>query len=575
MQRTATTDTTIAGQSRVLLPEFLHANSPLPNAMARPIQQDRHEGGVGPDGPASMNTNAHSAWLQGEAAVDRKNWKQAERSYRQALQIDPRHVPSLIGLSTALSQREAHREAHAAIISAYDLKPDHPSLIYAIAQRLRFFHEFERLERSLAHPRFAAEAPVPILAKAVVMLSSIGAQEAAVAMAEQAIRRDPGYAAAHYVRGNLHLFSGDGDAAEASYERSLRADPLLFQNSWMLASVRTQTPDRNHVPRLREQLTRARPGGEGEAYLSFGLYKELHDLGQYDEAWQALERGCRAKRKNVQYSLQDDIASVDAMIDTCSPGFVAQTSDVAQPSIPIFIVGMHRSGTTLLERMLAGHSSVGDAGETSAFDAQMQYATDHVLPGRYDVELVRRAANADYDLIASRYADSARWLSKGKPYFTEKLPMNFWNIGFIAKALPQARILFLARDPMDTCFSNLRTLFAGVATYSYVQSELAGFYLQYRRLMDYWRSILPDRLMEVRYDDLVEDPEAMAAKVAAFCGLDYQSSLVDVGRTSGRVATASAALARQGIRRDRGRLWRHYEHHLQPLLEGLQPVMVC
>lgn len=446
-------------------------------------------------------------------------------------------------------------------------------MVYAVAQRLRFFHEFARLEACLAHPRFAAEAPVTVVVKAVVMLSSIGAHEAAVRMVEKALQREPGNAPANYVRGNLHLFSGELEAAERRYERSLRADPYLFQNSWMLAGVRTQSPERNHVPRLREQLMRARPGGEGEAYLSYALHKELHDLGEYAQAWEALERGCRAKRRNVSYSLADDQAVFREMARVCAPGFVRDGSSVPQPAVPIFIVGMHRSGTTLLERILSGHSQVGDAGETSAFDAQMQLATDHALPGRYDAELVRRAAHADFDRVALGYAENARWLARGKPYFTEKLPMNFWNVGFIAKALPQARILHMLRDPMDTCFSNLRTLFAGVANYSYVQSELAGFYLEYCKMMDHWRSVLPPgRMMDVPYDELVADPESVAARVMDFCGLPPESGLIDVSRAGGRVATASAVLARGGIRRDRGQLWRHYEAWLQPLVEGLRPV---
>lgn len=515
--------------------------------------------------------SAHSHWLVGEAAADRRNWKQAERAYRQALAFESGHVPSLIGLSTALSRRDAHREAHAAAMAAWAARPRHPSLVYALAQRLRYFHEFQALEECLTASRLAAEAPVEVVAKAVVMLSSIGAHEAAVRMADHAIQREPRYAASLYVRGNLHLFSGQGDEAERCYEASLRADPRLFQNSWMLASVRTQTAASNHVDRLRRQLGEARPGGEGEAYLAFALHKELHDLGEYDLAWEALARGCAAKRANVAYSLADDQALVATMTEVCTKEFVGGGSGIEQPSVPIFIVGMHRSGTTLLERMLSGHSQVGDAGETSAFDAQLQFATDHAMPGRYDAETVRRARDADFDLVARRYAESARWLSRGKPWFTEKLPMNFWNVGFIAKALPQAKVLHLVRDPVDTCFSNLRTLFAGVAAYSYVQPELAGFYLQYRRMMDHWRTVAPDRILDVHYDELVQNPEAVAARVAAFCGLEYQPALVDIGRSSGRVATASASLARQGIRRDRGQLWRSYEKYLQPLRDALAP----
>lgn len=513
--------------------------------------------------------------MQAETAADRKDWTAAEGLYRQALVSDPGHVPSLIGLSTMLSRRDAHREAHEVILMACEQAPEHPSLVYAVAQRLRFFHEFARLEACLSQPRFGAEAPVAVVVRGVVMLSSIGAHQPAVRLAEQALRREPGNAAANYVRGNLHLFSGEGEAAEARYEQSLRADPHLFQNSWMLASVRTQTVERNHVARLREQLSRARPGGEGEAYLSYGLHKELHDLGDYEQAWSALERGCRAKRRNVSYAISDDQELRREMARVCTTGFLANGSGVQQPAVPIFIVGMHRSGTTLLERILSGHERVGDAGETSAFDSRMQLATDHALPGRHDSVLARRAEHADYDEVARGYAESARWLAGGKPFFTEKLPMNFWNIGFIAKALPQARILHLLRDPMDTCFSNLRTLFAGVASYSYVQAELAAFYLEYRRMMDHWRSVLPaGRLMDVSYADLVAEPEAVAAKVVEFCGLPLQPGLPNVDRAGGRVATASAALARQGIRRDRGQIWRHYEAHLRPLREGLQPVLV-
>lgn len=518
--------------------------------------------------------SAHATWLQAEAATDRKNWKQAERLYREALGFDARHVPSLLGLSMALSHRDEYRESHAAALAAFELRPEHPSLIWGLAQRLRFFNEFERMERCLTHPAFAMGAPVSIVVKGATMLSSIGAHDAALRMADGALRRDPTNAAGNYVRGNLHLFSGEADAAERSYERALASDPRLFQSSWMLSGVRTQTAERNHVERLREQLGRATPGGDGEAYLCFALHKELHDLGDYPNAWEALERGCRVKRRKLNYSPEEDRATFRETKRVCTEGFVHAGSAVEQPAVPIFIVGMHRSGTTLMERMLAGHSLVRDAGETMAFDAQMQFATNHAMPGRYDAELVRRAEHADYEELARGYADAARWLSKGKPFFTEKLPMNFRNVGFIAKALPQARILHLQRDPVDTCFSNLRTLFSGVAAYSYVQSELAAFYLEYRSLMEHWRQVLPPgRMMEIRYDDLVADPEAAAANIAAFCGLPYESSMVDVDRSGGRVATASASLARQGIRRDRGQLWRHYEAHLQPLVQGLQPVL--
>ena len=515
------------------------------------------------------STNAHQQWLAGEDASSRKEWALARNAYRRALEIEPGHVPSLLGLTSTFNRLGEHRKAHEAAIAAYACRPQHPALIFGLAQHLRYFHEFESLVTCLAQPRFAAEAPVLILAKAVVMLSSIGAHAAAIEMAQHALRREPTHAPSLYVRGNLNFFDGQLDDAERCYEAALHLDPQLLQTSWMLASVRTQSTTSNHVERLRRQLASVQPGGEGESYIAYALHKELHDLGLHDEAWEALTRGCKVKRKHVNYSIKDDVNLVEAIQRHCTADFVRESSTIQQSAIPIFIVGMHRSGTTLLERMLAGHSQVGDAGETSAFEAQMQLATDHVAHAKPDLELVRRADFADYDAVARGYANSARWLSRDKPFFTEKLPMNFWNVGYIAKALPQARILHLVRDPMDTCFSNLRTLFSGVATYSYDQTELGMFYLQYRRMMAYWHQVMPGRVLDVAYDELVGDPVTAAARVIAYCGLDYQASIVDVTRPAGRVATASAGLARLGIRKDRGQQWRPYEQHLQPLRNAL------
>jgi tetratricopeptide (TPR) repeat protein len=519
-----------------------------------------------------MNEQAHRLWLSAEAARDRGEWERARGDYLRALALDPRHVPSLLGVSTAHSQLGAHRDAHAAVLAACAAMPQHPALLYGLAQRLRYFNEYQALVECLSRPAFASGAPLLAVSKGAVMLSSIGAHSEARALADYALLRDPKHPASLYVRGNHHFFDGELEDAERCSEASMKQDPAFFQNSWMLASVRTQTRDSNHVPRLKRQLSSVRRGSEAEAYLGYGLYKELHDIGEYEQAWGALTRACSAKRKLVPYDAAADLAMATALRDVCTREFVQATSDPCPEVTPIFIVGMHRAGTTLLERMLAGHSRVADAGETYAFGAQMQLATDHATPMTIDAELVRRAATADFSEVARGYAGTARWLARGKPFVTEKLPINFWQVGFMAKALPNARFLHMQRDPMDTCFSNLRTLFAGVATYSYDQAELGNFYRLYRGMMAHWHEVLPGRVLDVSYDALVDDPQAMAARVAIHCGLDYQPGMVDVSRPSGTVATASAGVARQGIRRDRGQLWRAYEPHLQPLAQALAPL---
>jgi tetratricopeptide (TPR) repeat protein len=510
-------------------------------------------------------------WLAGEQSLSRSDFSKAERSYRQALALDPRHAPALVGLSTVLSRMGRHRDAYDATMAAYRARPPVAPVLYAIAQRLRYFHEFGALVSCLGDAAFVRDAPPDVIAKAAVMLSSIGAHEPATALVEAGLRRKPTDAACLHVRGNFHYFGGELDRAEACYEASLRSDPLLFQNSMMLAALRPATPERNYVDRFEAQLAKARPGGNGEVYLPFALHKQFHELRRYDDAWAALERGCKAKRKQVAYDIADDTRLVETLLQVCDRDFATATSDVRQPAVPIFIVGMHRSGTTLLERMLAGHSRVGDAGETSSFHAEMELATDRSAPAGPDRDTMLAARGADFDAVARGYARRAAWLSRGKPYFTEKLPQNFLNVGLIAKAIPEARFLHLVRDPMDTCFSNLRQLFSGAALYSYDQQELGAFYLLYRRTMAHWRQVLPGRVLDISYDALIDDPEAMARRVAAHCGLDFEPAMVDIERATGTVSTPSAGTARQGFRRDRGQVWRNYEGFLEPLRVALEP----
>lgn len=515
--------------------------------------------------------SADKLWQEAEAATDRKDFVRAEKLYRRALAQRKDHAASWLGLSTVLSRRGAHCEAHAAALRAYELRPSIAPLIYATGQRLRYFHEFERLVDCLSAPALAARAPAQIVAKAAVMLSSIGAHDEAARLVDQALQREPLDASALHVRGNFHLFNGDVEQAEAAYEASLRSDPTLFQNSLMLAGARPVTADRNHVERLRQQLSKAKPRGTGEVYLGYALHKELHELGRYEESWQALARACADKRRQVQYSPSEPVELVESIEQLCTSEYLAAASGVEQRHVPIFIVGMHRSGTTLLERMLAGHSQVGDAGETSAFHAQLELALDRAAPAGIDAAFARLMKDADHDAIARGYAGSARWLSRGNAFFTEKLPQNFFNVGFIAKAMPQARFLHLVRDPVDTCFSNLRTLFSGAALYSYDQAELGAFFLLYQRMMRHWHSVLPGRVLDISYDELVQDPAAMAQRVAAHCGLAFEPGMVDIGRASGTVATPSATVARQGFRRDRGRAWQPYAAHLETLIATLGP----
>lgn len=232
---------------------------------------------------------------------------------------------------------------------------------------------------------------------------------------------------------------------------------------------------------------------------------------------------------------------------------------------------MHRSGTTLLEHLLAGHATVADGGETYTFTASVCEATDHHCSGVIDTTALARLDGVDWDAIGDRWRAYARWRASGRAALTEKLPSNFLNVGLIARALPEARFLHMRRDPLDVCFSNLRTFFGQAAAYSYDQEQLAAYYLQYRSLMAHWHAQLPGRILDIDYAALVQDPTTRMRDVMEFCGLPFEPGSVEAPRRGGSVATASLADVRGGISKGRGGAWKPYASGLQALIEALKP----
>ena len=336
----------------------------------------------------------------------------------------------------------------------------------------------------------------------------------------------------------------------------------------MLARISGIDVEHNHVPALRQLLKTAGADQRATVHLQFALHHELHALGDYAGAWRALEAGCRIQRQFQPYDLVDTARLFRGIRELCDRDFV-QGKDFVAPLQPIFIIGMHRSGTTLLERMLGGHPDVADAGETYAFPAQLKLASDHFFGGAIDQTVLERATHLDFEGIGRGFVDAMGFRASARPFVTEKFNPNFIVAGLVAKALPHSRFLHLRRDPVATCFSNLRTLFTLEAAYSYDQCELADFFAMYHQLMSHWHDVMPGRILDVDYSGLVADPQAHAVVVAAHCGLVYRSEMLDVARPGGMVSTASAQHVRGGILGGRDEAWKHYEAKLEPLLDGL------
>lgn len=516
-----------------------------------------------------MSNKQQALWEQAQRFTQQKRWDRAAVGYRALVEHDETFLPAWLELSTAQEMLDQHRDARDSLLRAAAMTRNIPPMAaMAVARRLRRYEEGARMQAYIEQTQLAERVPPEKLVDLAMFASSIGAHAKSLEWVERALKMRPNLPEGLNMLGHLRMFAGEQEAAAAMFERALVLQPAFAPTYSVLSRLSSASRERNHVDMLRRLL--AQPGlqARDEVHLGYALHNELHDLGEFDDAWAALQRACRAKRIVQPYDPEATAKTFAKLREQFDAEFV-KGEWFDDPLVPFFIIGMHRSGTTLLERVLSGHASVVDAGETYTFTAQLRIAADHYCPGTVDLKIAERARSMDYRAIGKGFLEGMRWRTAGHSFVTEKLNPNFTIAGLIAKALPQAKLLHMRRDPKDTCFSNLRTLFTHEAAYSYDLVQLADYYKAYHDLMGYWREIAPDRIFDIDYEDMVADPAGQATRVAAHCGLEFQSDMLDLGRASGMVATASSSHVRKGILSNRGGAWKPYESHLGPMFERL------
>ncbi len=508
-----------------------------------------------------------SLWQEAELHASRKEWAHARHCFLALLERSPEDPKVLVQLSYVESLAGGYRAAREFALRAYRAKPSDPGVVAELVARLRTFNAAQELHECVGRLGPLDRMPIPLLLACAAQYSYLNEQERALALLDEARRGDPQYPATLLARAQVLTYLGRFDEAEADIRACIARAPEIARAWWLLSRLRKQTPERNNVDAIRGQLQRPGRKPADVALLAYALHKELDDLGHHADAWSALETACRAKRSTLSYSREETHALVSALIEFPEPP--AMTGATGGERIPIFIVGMHRSGTTLLEQLLDGHPDVKAIGELYDFTSQMRYATDHHCRGAIDATIVQRARGIDFAAVGAGYLESMRWRLGPERFFTDKLPSNFLNIGFICRALPQARILHMVRDPVETCFSNLRELFSDACAYSYDQIEMADFHRQYRRLMAHWHQAYPGRILDVDYAELTRDPETVLRRVAPFCGFDFRESMLELQQRTRGVSTASSVQVRGEIVSRSAPKWAPYEAWLRPLLAAL------
>ena len=516
---------------------------------------------------------AHSAdalWTAAQRDFNAGDQASARLQASAVLAVQPWHSGANLMLSNIATRLGLHREAtERALAAARQPGPQSLQHLAGLGLKLITLGEYEAACRLALKIRPEAVPAPSSLAEFSQQLSLLEQHDDALRYLEAALRLGLDGDWVHYVHGNYLKFVGRIPDAAAAYERSLGCNPLYALSHHAIAYLGHGDPAAR-VDRVRAAIT-ASEGRRDIAYLHYALFKELDALGDTAGAWAALEAGFRDKRTRVDHDAREETAVFDALIAATPPGFIPPAATGDGPT-PLFVLGMPRTGTTLLERILGGHSQVALCGELNDFRMQFKWCSDYFCLGFLDRESVGRLGGVDYAQLGQRYLEHVAWrLPPGASHFTDKNPGNFMLAGLILKALPQARIIHLQREPMDSCFSNLKELFGSNAhPYSYDFADLATHYGNYSRLMQHWHALAPGRILDVQYEALVSNPEANARRLCDYCGLDYRPEQIRIEGNAAPVSTASSAQVRQPIHARNVGGWKRYAGPLEPLRRLLE-----
>nr|WP_277346327.1 tetratricopeptide repeat-containing sulfotransferase family protein [Solimonas marina] len=453
---------------------------------------------------------------------------------------------------------------------ALALEPQHPLLHLRRARVLLQMSRHGEALRVAEAVATLAPADPAVLAQLAGFHTAANDHARALPFYREARRLDPSDAGVCFNLAATERFVGNIDAAEAAYEAGLRLRPAHHEARYLRAGLRRQTPERNHVAELEGLLAGIGDDWFGEAQLCYALAKEYEDLGEYERSFATLQRGGARRRANMRYDVADDEAAVDAIIAS----FAAPLSEApsGHPSAePIFVLGLPRTGTTLVERILSSHPQVSSAGELNHFAIEMTRAVRATgRPAADKLQMIEAAPTIDFAQLGERYVASTRPLTGHRAHFIDKMPLNYLYCGLIARALPQARIIELVRHPLDTCLSVYKQWFTMAYPFSYDLDDLGRYYLAYLRLMQHWHRTMPGRILRVRYEDLIADQTGQTRRMLEHCGLAWDDACLAFERNENASTTASAVQVRQKLYSSAVDRWTHYAQALAPLADAIK-----
>jgi tetratricopeptide (TPR) repeat protein len=470
-------------------------------------------------------------------------------------------------------QHEVLDEAELLIEAALKLAPNYLAarLDYArvLIDRQKYLRAREEIEALLS----LEPGNTNYLSLYAAARAGLGEHEPAIVLYRRLLAVSPESANLHVSLGHALKTIGRQKEATESYQMAATSRPSFGDAWWSLANLKTYRFSGSEIAQMRAEEAAPAADPIDRAHLCFALGKAFEDRNEFAESWQFYERGNALKRAGCRY--HPDIIETNArrQMEVCTAPFFAarlageEDSDPIFPC-PIFVVGLPRSGSTLIEQILASHSQVEGTQEL----AEIQRIAIE-MHGKYPGVLAELTPG-DYRKLGERYMTDTRGYRRQKPFFIDKMPNNFHHLGLIHRMLPNAKIIDARREPMACCVSNLKQLFAKGQEFTYSIRDIARYYRTYLELMRHWDAVLPGRILRVCYEDVVEDVERNVRRILEFCGLEFEPACLEFYKTERSVRTASSEQVRQPIFRDGLFQWRNYEPWLGPLKESLDDALI-